>query len=417
MAESISAPISRVRPDWGLRALGIERLWRRGFDGRGVEIGHLDTGLAGAHPALAGRVGAFRELGPGGETVAGPGAVDTGSHGSHTAGILCGGAACGLAIGVAPGARLCSAVVIDGGQNVLRILRGMEWLRRRALESGRLRVLSLTLGLPDPNPVFWTMLEALRAAGVLPVCPIGNHGYGFTHAPASHPHVLAVGAVDADGRPARFSGSDDDGEGGAVTKPELMAPGVGVLSASPHADLAIRRDGTSQASALVAGVAALLFQAVPEATPAAVERALCGSAEPIDGDEPRSRCGLVRPRRALELLRANPAASEPDPGAPPFYRDPRLENACRQQPGSLASTIVVAPRRPGGEPRGAAGAAVDRAAAAAGEPPTSVDYLPAARVAVVRARPRLTRALLDDPEIPVLSDATARNPCALFPFW
>src|SRR5690349_17762841 len=115
-----------ARLTWGLRSLGIDALWRRGLTGAGVRVGHLDTGVDGNHPALAGRVAAFLETDDEGRAV--PSAVprDTASHGTHTAGILCGGLLDGEAIGVAPGAQLYSAAVIDGGRNVVRILRGLN---------------------------------------------------------------------------------------------------------------------------------------------------------------------------------------------------------------------------------------------------------------------------------------------------
>jgi subtilisin len=159
------------RLSWGLRAIEIDSLWRQGLNGAGIRAGHLDTGVAGDHPALTGRIAAFAEVDDEGRLSPAKAPRDTASHGTHTAGILCGGAIEGEAIGVAPEARLYSAAVIDGGRNVVRILQGMDWLRGSGV-----RVLNLSLGIPGRNPVFWTMLQALHSEGVLAVCPIGNQG-------------------------------------------------------------------------------------------------------------------------------------------------------------------------------------------------------------------------------------------------
>ena len=109
--------------------------------------GHLDTGVAGQHPALAGRIAAFLETDEEGRAVPSATPRDTASHGTHTAGILCGGVLDGEAIGVAPDAVLHSAAVIDGGRNVVRVLRGLDWLRGSGV-----RVLSMALGIAGRTP-------------------------------------------------------------------------------------------------------------------------------------------------------------------------------------------------------------------------------------------------------------------------
>ncbi|MGH2368734.1 MAG: S8 family serine peptidase, partial [Chloroflexota bacterium] len=106
-------PLSLIRPvrvaaarpsrrTWGLRRLGVESLWQQGLTGKGVRVGHLDTGVDGAHPALSDRIAAFMEFDLFGNRVPGSRPHDTGDHGTHTAGTICGGRAGGMAIGVAP---------------------------------------------------------------------------------------------------------------------------------------------------------------------------------------------------------------------------------------------------------------------------------------------------------------------------
>jgi len=285
-----------AEPGWGLRRLGIEACWRRGWTGAGVRVGHLDTGLDPAHPALAQRVATFAEVDADGVVRPATPPHDSGSHGTGTAGLICGGRAAGRSIGVAPDARLCSAAVIEGGHVLARVLAGLDLM----FDSG-VRVVCVSVGVPGYHPLFEVVLARLRRHGVLVVAPVGNGGRGTACSPALYPGVLAVGASDAQDRVARFSG---DGRFGRADrpKPALVAPGAGVLTSVPGGRLAAA-DGTSMAAAQVAGVAALLFQARPDASVAEVEQALCDSARPLPGvPAARQGCGLVDPLGAVRRL-------------------------------------------------------------------------------------------------------------------
>jgi hypothetical protein len=402
-----------VRMTWGLRSLGVDALWRKGLTGAGVRVGHLDTGVTAQHPTLAGRVAAFLETDEEGRAVPDATPRDTASHGTHTAGILCGGVLEGEAIGVAPGARLHSAAVIDGGRNVVRILRGLDWLRGSGI-----RVLSMALGIARPNPVFWTLLDALRAEGVLTVCAIGNDGSARPHAPALYPGVLAVGAANEHQQLAPYTGCELDGA--TCLKPELLAPGVDLRSATPHQSGGVLGSGTSQACAFTAGVACLLFQACPDATPDEVAEALCASASPLDQARGlRYRFGLIQPSLALELLQrrpARPGGNVATGSEPPFYRDEALLDECRDaSPAAELHCVVVASERAAVDSqRGSAGPIIDRVAGTLGELPASVEYLPAGRIAIVSASPRFIVALGRDPDVQVLSGATVSNGRTLF---
>ena len=83
--------------------------------GKGVRVGHLDTGVDASHPALKGRVAGFAEWDLLGRRVEGAAPRDTDQHGTHTAGTLAGKAVGGRSIGVAPECELYSGLVIEGG--------------------------------------------------------------------------------------------------------------------------------------------------------------------------------------------------------------------------------------------------------------------------------------------------------------
>ena len=277
----------------------IKQLWERGYTGKGVTVAHLDTGIAGNHPTLRDKVFAFRLYEEDGSLASTRDPIDTGYHGTHLAGIICGDKIDGHTIGVAPDARLLSAAVINRGDNLVRILGGMDWVL-----TSKARILLLPFGTSSPNPVLYPMLDTLRRAGVLVICAIGNRGARRSMAPGNYANVLAVGAVDEQNQVASFSGSLI--QDGLCLSPFLLAPGVDVLSADKLMGLK-SYSGTSQAAAFVAGVAALLLQARPEATVDQLEFALaqsCSSTNKVSLQH--SRFGIVNPKLALDKLLSAP---------------------------------------------------------------------------------------------------------------
>lgn len=286
-----------IQQAWGLQRLDIQACWQRGLTGAGVRVGHLDTGVDGDHPSLCSRIIRFVAFDRDGLRVPYAPPRDSGSHGTHTAGIICGTACDQQRIGVAPEAELCSGVVIEGGKCLVRVLAGLDWIL-----DCKVRVLCLSLGLPLYNPLFEVILERLKRAGVLVVAPVGNWGAGHTSSPANYPGVMAVGAIDTRDRVARFSGSQLLARGTDPRKPNLVAPGMDIPSAKPGGGLQLR-SGTSMAAAHVAGVAALLFQAREKATPTDVEEAILTTCTPLSGSsEHRYGRGLINPVRALDAI-------------------------------------------------------------------------------------------------------------------
>ena len=282
---------------WGLQRINIEACWQQGFTGAGVRVGHLDTGVDGTHPALSGRIAAFVEFDQDGFPVAQAEPKDSGSHGTHIAGIICGSPWENTSIGVAPAAELCSGMVIEGGKSLVRVLAGLDWIL-----DCKVRVLCLSLGLPTYNPLFEIILRRMKEAGVLVIAPVGNRRSAQTCSPANYPGILAVGATNARDKVARFSGSQIFERATDHHKPNLVAPGVDIPSAKPGGGLQFR-SGTSMAAAHVAGVAALLFQAAPTATAAEVQEALLTTCTPLpESSVYRSGKGLVNPVKALEMM-------------------------------------------------------------------------------------------------------------------
>jgi subtilisin len=164
---------------WGIEALEVPKLWKAGLTGNGVVVAHLDTGADGRHPALRGAFASFAEFDAlGAEVTPAPTPHDTGEHGTHTAATVAGRAVRGFSMGVAPGAKLASAIVIEGGNVIARVLAGLDWaLGHQA------KVLTMSLGLPGWWDDFVPIIRILRARGLLPVIAVGNEGPGTSRSP------------------------------------------------------------------------------------------------------------------------------------------------------------------------------------------------------------------------------------------
>jgi subtilisin family serine protease len=305
-------PLSLIRPThavaarleqkvaWGLAALGAPELWAQGLTGRDVRVGHLDTGVDGRHAALRHAVVDFAEFDVlGREVTPKPPAHDTGDHGTHTAATIAGRPVRGRAVGVAPGAGLASAIVIEGGDVVARVLGGMDWAVGR-----RVRILSMSLGFRGWWEDFLPLTDILRDRGILPVFAVGNEGPGTSRSPGNYWQALSVGASDRRRKVAEFSSSQRFRRRRDPVVPDLVAPGVDVISAAPGGGYQMM-DGTSMATPHVAGLAALLWEAKPKATAAEVEAAIFRSCQPGPGMDPeRGNRGIPHGPRALAALLA-----------------------------------------------------------------------------------------------------------------
>ncbi|WP_433132396.1 S8 family serine peptidase [Micromonospora sp. CA-240977] len=258
--------------------IGAPIAWAAGRDGAGVKVAVLDTGVDATHPDLAGRIAEARDFSASGS------ARDGHGHGTHVASTIAGSGAAssGLRKGVAPGAQLLIGKVLDDGGSGYdsSIIAGMEW----AAHSGA-KVVSMSLGgsaTDGTDPMSQAVNDLTAETGALFVVAAGNEGAARTvGAPGAAAAALTVGAVDRDDNLAEFS-SRGPRLGDNGLKPEITAPGVGIVAAraagttmgTPVGDAYTTASGTSMATPHVAGAAAILAQEHPDWPAAKLKDAL-----------------------------------------------------------------------------------------------------------------------------------------------
>lgn len=290
-------PASRDKIAWSLQRMRVPELWKRGLTGRGILIAHLDTGVDASHPMLDGALRSFIRTTRAGRVLPSARPADSAEHGTHTAGIIAGRTANGLTCGVAPGAELASAQVIEGGEVIARVLSGLNWAIGE-----KARILSLSLGLRGFDEGFAIIVKALRRRGILPVVAVGNEGPNTSRSPGNYANVLSVGAMGRDDSVWFDSSSQRFARSAARIVPDLVAPGVAIVSCVPGGKYAAM-SGTSMATPHVAGLAALLLEGKPDATILQLERAIAASCErPATMTANRANRGVPDAVRALEEL-------------------------------------------------------------------------------------------------------------------
>lgn len=276
---------------WGLKAT---RVPSSPYQGRGIRIAILDTGLDLSHPDFAGRAVVSRSF-------ANPLPVDDGNgHGTLCAGIACGPAqpAQGPRYGVASAAELYIARVLDDDADGTDgdVLAGIDWAVRNGCA-----IVSLSIGTPVAAGDSYARVYEQAAAralgeGTVLIAPAGNSSQRpdtilpVEH-PANCPSIVAVAAVDQNLAVAPFSNGGVNPDGGAV---DLAAPGIAIASASPRPMLYQTGSGTSMAAPLVAGIAALIAEADSSARGQALRRALLGALRPLPAPARDVGAGLVQ---------------------------------------------------------------------------------------------------------------------------
>ena len=336
-----------------------------GYTGAGVGVAVLDSGVTSWHDDLqysgglsvvqtkgGQRVAAFADFVNGRSTP-----YDDNGHGTHVAGIIAGNGydARGIRAGMAPDAHLVSLKVLDAnGRGVISsVIAALEYVVANK-HTYNIRVANLSIGAAvtesyNTDPLTVAAKRAVDA-GVVVVTAAGNLGrnglglaqYGGITAPGNAPWVLTVGASNHQGTVTRVddvvAGYSSRGPTAIdfAAKPDLVAPGTGIVSLSAPESLFytsksayllkgklelatkpyLSLSGTSMAAPVVAGAVALMMQANPHLTPNLVKAVLQYTAQEYEGYNPLTQgAGFLNVRGAVDVARyfvtAQPGAAYP----------------------------------------------------------------------------------------------------------
>ena len=256
---------------------GAEPLLAKGFTGKGITAAILDSGIY-PHLDLKERIVDFRDF-SNGRT----GCYDDYSHGTHVAGILAGNGKLsrGRYRGIAPECRLLPVKVLDRRGNGSRqdVLRGIEFVISTR-ERYHTRILNISVGTLAEGKDDEELIQAVEDAwdaGLIVVAAAGNMGprKESITSPGSSRKIITVGAsddeqIEAFPRKGRIlTGYSGRGPTCAcIVKPELTAPGTGIVSCSSRYAFTRQgytvKSGTSMSTPVVSGAAALLLSLHPE---------------------------------------------------------------------------------------------------------------------------------------------------------
>ena len=255
--------------------------------GEGVVVGLIDTGVDGEHPDLQGslRRGAdftFLQRADAWE--------DLDGHGTAMAGLI---VAHGEALGIAPDATILPVRHLTDGVGVSNATaaNAIDW----AVDRGA-TVLCLAFAVPEPHVLLENAIARAIARDVVVVAGVGNTPDQGLQYPAAYPGVVGVAGVDQAGNHADISIVSS---ASVIAAPAVEIASTGSRTVTPSGYR--RGTGTSDATAIVAGVAALIRSAFPQLSAADVVNRMTATADDrgAPGPDDEYGYGIVNPVAAL----------------------------------------------------------------------------------------------------------------------
>ena len=287
-------PISPDTVEWNIDKINAPAVWQMGFDGTGVVVAGQDTGYDWDHPALIDKYRGWNganadhnyawhdAIHSGGGVCGADSAVpcDDHNHGTHTMGTMVGDDGVGNQIGVAPGAQWIGCRNMDQGDGTpTTYSECFQWFiaptdlnDQNPNPAMAPDVINNSWGCPpsegctDPT-ILQTVVENTRAAGILVVTSAGNSGSAcstVTSPPAIYDASFSIGSTTSTDAISGFSSRGPvTVDGSNRLKPDISAPGSNIRSSVRGGGYQGGWSGTSMAAPHVAGLAALLIDAVP----------------------------------------------------------------------------------------------------------------------------------------------------------
>ncbi|MFJ9631818.1 S8 family serine peptidase [Streptomyces sp. NPDC101175] len=274
-------------PTQGTAQIHAPAAWKAGYDGKGVKVAVLDSGIDATHPDVKNSVAATKDFSGSGTT------DDTMGHGTHVASTIVGSGAMsdGKYKGVAPGAKLLVGKVFKGGGTQESwLISAMQWAAGQGA-----KVVNMSLGGTDTagvDPIEKAVDDLSASDSTLFVIAAGNEGPddNTLDSPGAASAALTVAAVDGKDELTGFSSRGPSADG--ALKPDISAPGLNIIAAkAAHAVDGdpvstkgyVSMSGTSMATPHTVGAAADLAQEHPTWTGQQLKAALMDSTVPLKG--------------------------------------------------------------------------------------------------------------------------------------
>ncbi len=275
-----------------------------------IAVAILDTGI-GWHPDFGDRVIAFADFVNGRLA-----SYDDSGHGTHVAGCVGGSgyASRGVYRGMAPDCRFCVGKILDrNGEGCIESMyHGLLWVLENH-ERYHIRVLNVSLGIgtsgdKEHMEELVEMLDAAWEKGIVVVCAAGNNGpkEGTISPLGCSRRVITVGCHEGGYFGARKDLCENySGRGSRnmlYRKPDLVAPGTDIMSCNlqwkgnrrfGYRNAYIKKSGTSMATPIVAGAAALFLQKYPQTDNEQVKRKMIYSANDIGDSWNKQGWGML----------------------------------------------------------------------------------------------------------------------------
>lgn len=301
------AELSATGVEWNIETVKADKVWDLGYDGTGIVVATIDSGVKWDHPALKNK---WRGYDPATGRTNSNGnwfdpvynsslPADSDSHGTHVMGTMVGQESNGSnKIGVAPGAKWIAARVFNkyGSTTDKILLDAAQWMLAPGGDPKKAPDIINNswgggAGIDD-----WYRRAVInwRAAGIFPVFAAGNQRKGepapwpgSISCPSNYPESFAVAATDRNNVRAYFSKLGPSPYDETLIKPNISAPGVNIRSSIPSGYG--NSSGTSMAAPAISGVAALLLSANNSLSVEELERIITSTAMPLtDTTYPRS---------------------------------------------------------------------------------------------------------------------------------
>ena len=286
--------------------IDAQTLFCSNCQGKDVCVAVIDTGCSPHVDLMLGknRIEKFVDFVNGKEKI-----YDDNGHGTFVCGVIAGN---GLLSnkkyhGIAPKSKLVvlKALNKNGETQVFTILDAMQWIIDNK-ERYNIKVVCMSFG-SEPlefNDPLRIGAEVLWDEGLVVVCASGNDGASVVgvKSPAISSKVISVGACEYKDGSCRVASFSSYGEFEGVARPDIVAPGVNVVSLSANSENYVTMSGTSVSTPVVAGAVCLMLEKSPNLTPNKIKSLILNSATKLEDEKRKSGAGVVNVANVVSNL-------------------------------------------------------------------------------------------------------------------